>query len=125
LPTRSRLTSRSATTRAGVGGPWTKRLVAVVDRGGLIGDQLGRPAGQQRHASTNPRSASVFARSSTDRSVVTDKSRELAPDPVRALTSAPGAGGGPRRGDRQHVGSLVERVADVPLDPVPANLLVV
>ena len=39
--------------------------------------------------------------------------------------SAPEPLGVPRGGDRQHVGSLVERVADVPLDPVPANLLVV
>src|SRR5690242_15986702 len=34
-------------------------------------------------------------------------------------------GGVPRRGDGQQVGSFVERVADMPLDPVPANLLVI
>ena len=49
------------------------------------------------------------------------------PDPgsVRGRISARGPSSVLRRGDRQQVGSLVERVADVPLDPVPANLLVV
>jgi pimeloyl-ACP methyl ester carboxylesterase len=45
---------------------------------------------------------------------------ELRPWPV----SAPGPSGVRRGGDRQQVGSLVERVADMPLDPAPANLLV-
>ena len=45
--------------------------------------------------------------------------------PPAGRISAPGPSDVPRGGDRQRVGSLVERVADVPLDPVPANLLVV
>ena len=53
--------------------------------------------------------------------------RHLRADPsfVRRPTSACGASGLMRGGDRQQVGSLVKRVADVALDPVPANLLVV
>ena len=43
----------------------------------------------------------------------------------RARLSACGPSGPIRGGDRQQVGSLVEHVADVALDPVPANLLVV
>jgi hypothetical protein len=51
---------------------------------------------------------------------------ELAANPrLRVLRLGPGPDGGSRRSDGQQVGSLVERVANVPLDPVPANLLVV
>ncbi len=48
---------------------------------------------------------------------MTDAGRQLAPISARGRISAPGPSGVPRGGDRQHVGSLVERVADVPLDP--------
>jgi hypothetical protein len=43
----------------------------------------------------------------------------------RGRLSTRGTSGVTGGSDRQHVGTLVERVADVALDPVPANLLVV
>jgi len=89
-------------------------------RGGLMRGRLKRYRRRQP-----PRSASSRFRSPALGSMAADDGRQLSPSSGCGRISALRPSGVTRGGGRQQVGSLVERVADVTLDPVPANLLVV
>ena len=81
---------------------------------------LRRQRSSQPAVSVDPRSVRQLRKRDDARGLVARTEPRPWPD-LRARTERRYA----RDGDRQQVGSLVERVADVPLDPVPANLLLV